>query len=180
MDNGGISSLIGNLRLRVFLLVVVWCLQKDADMFSTKRNVLRDSDSKKYSCKFIVDFQGKIGHLGHQKNSFVSQTHAQRSRVEVARGNRLALQVRDWLDFSCFIYESLNSKLFAVNLLQWKCFRKQGHISFEVIIKRCVVYVTIESSQKWIKSQNCEIKMFTLHWQLLFCFINWFTEINSR
>ena len=80
MDNGGISSLTANLRLRVLLLVVVWCLQKDADMFSTKRNVLRDSDSKKYSFKFIVDFRGQIGHQGHHKNSFVSQTHAQGSR----------------------------------------------------------------------------------------------------
>ena len=122
MDNGGIWSLIANLRLRVLLLVVVWCLQKNADMFSTKRNVLLDSDSKKYSCKFIVDFRGQIGHQGHQKNSFVSQTHAQRSRVEVARGNRLALQVRDWLDFSCFIYESLNSKLFAGQFIAMKVF----------------------------------------------------------
>ena len=30
MENGGISSLITNLRLCVLLLVVVWCLQKDA------------------------------------------------------------------------------------------------------------------------------------------------------
>ena len=44
MENGGISSLIMNLRLCVLLLVVVWCLQKDANVFSTKRNVSRNSD----------------------------------------------------------------------------------------------------------------------------------------
>ena len=44
MENGGISSLITNLRLCVLLLVVVWCLQKDANVFSTKRNVSHNSD----------------------------------------------------------------------------------------------------------------------------------------
>ena len=46
MENGGISSLITNLRLCVLLLVVVWCLQKEANVFSTKRNVSRNSDLK--------------------------------------------------------------------------------------------------------------------------------------
>ena len=44
MENGGISSLISNLRLCVLLLVVVSCLQKDANVFSTTRNVSRNSD----------------------------------------------------------------------------------------------------------------------------------------
>ena len=46
MENGGISSLITNLRLCVLLLVVAWCLQKDANVFLTKRNVSRNSDLK--------------------------------------------------------------------------------------------------------------------------------------
>ena len=46
MENGVILSLIANLRLRVLLLVVVWCLQKNANVFSTKRKVSRNSDFK--------------------------------------------------------------------------------------------------------------------------------------
>ena len=46
MENGGISSLITNPRLCVLLKVVAWCLQKDANVFSTKRNVWRNSDLK--------------------------------------------------------------------------------------------------------------------------------------
>ena len=46
MENGGISSLITNLRLCVLLLVVAWCLQKDTNVFLIKRNVSRNSDLK--------------------------------------------------------------------------------------------------------------------------------------
>ena len=46
MENGVISRLITNFRLRVLLLVVVWCLQKNANVFSTKRKVSRNSDLK--------------------------------------------------------------------------------------------------------------------------------------
>ena len=46
MENGVILSLITNFRLRVLLLVVELCLQKNANVFSTKRKVSRNSDFK--------------------------------------------------------------------------------------------------------------------------------------
>ena len=44
------QSLIASLEMRSLLLVAVWCLQKDVNVFSTKGNVSRKSDLKKYSC----------------------------------------------------------------------------------------------------------------------------------
>ena len=40
------QSLIASLEMRSLLLVAVWCLQKDVNVFSTKGNVSRNSDLK--------------------------------------------------------------------------------------------------------------------------------------
>ena len=85
MDNGGISSLIANLQQRVLLLVVMWCLQKDGNMSSTKRNSLRDSDSKNIPVNLSLIFEGRSGIKGTKKTVlFLRHT---RGRHNITRGS---------------------------------------------------------------------------------------------